>query len=167
MDDSFKLDISGIKTPAIYQGDFMLDKYCQLRAQHCKKREAYRKAFGVPPDMPGSTLDSQIKSLYDHHPEIERRIAECAAELHEEWMHRIYEGLERLWQIFLIYIGDPKTAGLALMAFRVIVTVTGVGQAFGVAQSGTTTSTAIDTSQVERKLDALIAKLGIKEGGNP
>ena len=37
----------------------------------------------------------------------------------------------------------------------------------GVAQSGTNTSTAIDTSQVERKLDALIAKLGIKEGGNP
>ena len=163
MDEQVNILIDGMKAPAIYQGDFMLDKFCQLRAQHYTKREAYREAFGVPADIPNSTLDTRIKSLHDRHPEIERRTAECAAELREAWMRRIYEGLDRLWHLFTIYIGDPKTAGLAIMAYRVIVSITGAGQAFGTTQTSDAPTTAIDKSQVESKLDKLMDKLGIKE----
>lgn len=161
MEEQINILVNGIKTPAIYQGDFMLDKFCQLLAQHCTKREAYRQAYGASPDMPNSTLDTRIKTLYENHPEIPRRIAESAAELREVWLHHIYEGLDRLWHLFTICIGDPKTAGLAIMAYRVIVSVTGAGQPFGTAQTDSTASTAIDTSQVNRKLDSIMLKLGM------
>ena len=163
MDEQVNILIDGMKAPAIYQGDFMLDKFCQLRAQHYTKREAYREAFGVPADIPNSTLDTRIKSLHDKHPEIPRRIGECAAELREAWMRRIYEGLDRLWHLFTIYIGDPKTAGLAITAYRVIVSITGAGQSVGAVETGATATDRLDTSQVERKLDSLMLKLGIKE----
>ena len=165
MEEQINIQLNGTSTPALYQGDFMLDKFCQLRAQHFNKREAYREAFGVPADTPNSTLDSRIKALHDKHPEIERRIAECAGELREKWMRRLYEGLEDLWRVFTIFIGDPKTAGLAMTAYKTIATTIGVGTAFDPsAGPDAMATTAIDTSHVEKKLDKLMLKLGIKDG---
>ena len=164
MDESIRIEVNGISTPAIYQGDWMLDKYCQLLAQHCTKREAYRQAYGVSPDTPPSTLDSKIKSLYDKHPEIPRRIGECAAELRAEWMHRLYEGLDRLWHLFNIYIGDPKTAGLAMTAYKIIAATIGVGGFFDSSASSDNSGklAAIDTSTTSAKIAELMEEVGIE-----
>lgn len=160
MDDQINILVNGTSTPALYQGDFMLDKFCQLRAQHYNKRDAYREAFGVPADTPNSTLDSRIKALHDKHPEIQRRIAECAGELREKWMRRLYEGLDELWHVFTVFIGDPKTAGLAMTAYKTIAATIGVGTAFEPsAGTESVASNVIGESLAQEKIDRLLTMM--------
>lgn len=166
MDSNLAIQLNGITTPALYQGDWMLDAYCKLIARGYTKRGAYREAFGPSPDIPGSTLDSKIGSLYDHHPEIPQRIAECVAELQAQWRVRLGDGADKLWEFFKANINNPKTAGAAMTAYRILVATLG-GSVFATgadpaSATGTGNPTTIDTSTTQEKIAELMADVGIE-----
>ena len=166
MDANLDIEVNGIATPALYQGDWMLDEYCKLIARGYTKRGAYREAFAPPPDIPGSTLDSQIGSLYDRHPEIPQRIAAAVAELRAKWRVRIGDGAEKLWNFYNANIDNPKTAGAAMTAYRILVATIGGGVfATGAdipSDTGTGNLREIDTSTTKEKIAELMAEVGIE-----
>ena len=152
------------KGEVLFQGDWRIDRYCQLRANKVSRRASYREAYSIPDgSMVNTTLDSKIQRLEKDHPEIPGLVAHYAQAAAEEWdakwWKRRQEAAEHWWTIYLALSENPKTVIAAAKAFEIVCMLLGWKSPEQLEVKAVTASCQLDNAQVESKVDRLLAMM--------